>query len=121
VTALLRGRNRAWTAVTGLALLAAIGISAALGAEHPVRCSGAGLSPARPRRRSDADPGAARGRHHRRGRHRSYLDFLQAQAPDGARRQELERELHEVVAHHATGIVPQAQAARFAGGADPAR
>jgi signal transduction histidine kinase len=50
-----------------------------------------------------------------------YLDFLQRQRLEEARleeRVELARELHDVVAHHVTGIVVQAQAARFAGRPD---
>jgi signal transduction histidine kinase len=52
-----------------------------------------------------------------------YVDFLHRQTLESARhaeRQALARELHDVVAHHVTGIVVQAQAAQFAAGPDPA-
>jgi signal transduction histidine kinase len=47
-----------------------------------------------------------------------YLGFLHRQALETVRREErlgLARELHDVAAHHVTGIVVQAQAAQFAG------
>ena len=51
-----------------------------------------------------------------------YLDRRDRDALEAIRRDErlnLARELHDIVAHHVTGIVVQAQAARFAGGPDP--
>jgi signal transduction histidine kinase len=53
-----------------------------------------------------------------------YLDFLHRQALQTVRRGErleLARELHDAVAHHVTGIVVQAQAARFTGADHPRR
>ena len=53
-----------------------------------------------------------------------YLDFLHHERLKAVRQDErldLARELHDVVAHHVTGIVVQAQAARFTGGDHPER
>jgi signal transduction histidine kinase len=53
-----------------------------------------------------------------------YLDFLHRQTVQAVRRQErleLARELHDVAAHHVTGMVVQAQAASFAGAEQPER
>jgi signal transduction histidine kinase len=52
-----------------------------------------------------------------------YLELRRQQTLQAVRREErlaLARELHDIVAHHVTGIVVQAQAAGFTGGADPA-
>jgi signal transduction histidine kinase len=164
VTALLRGRNRAWAAVIGLALFAAAGVAATLGAEHGgpgpllggglvglLVLGGAAMRTLAPRAAAGigvagtaviavSETAGPAGFFDNRalwalagttlwsaalaaGLYLRYLDFLQAQALDGARRQErleLARELHDAVAHHVTGIVVQAQAAQFAGGTDPA-
>ncbi len=51
-----------------------------------------------------------------------YLEFHRQQTLQAVRREErleLARELHDVVAHHVTGIVVQAQGAGFADGRDP--
>jgi signal transduction histidine kinase len=160
-TALLRGRNRAWAAVTGLALFAVTGLATALGAIPPGPFFGGGLVglavlggaavrtlPPRPAAiigvvgtgvvavSETAGPDGLFD--HRAlyaltgatfwslalavGLYLRYLDFMHRQTLEGARRAErleLARELHDVVAHHVTGMVVQAQAARFAGGTDP--
>ncbi len=156
-SALLRGRNRARAAVTGLILFALTGLAVALGAIPQGPMFGGGLAgllvlgAAAARMlplRTAAVLGAAGtlvigvsetagpdGLFDHRvlwalagvitwsaalavGLYLRYLDFLHRQALETARREErleLARELHDVVAHHVTGIVVQAQAARFAG------
>ena len=156
-TALLRGRNRAWAAVTGLILFALTGLAVALGAVPQEPLFGGGLvgllvlgaAAVRmlPLRTAaiiavagtlvigvSETAGPAGLFDHRVlfalagvttwsaalavGLYLRYLDFLHRQALETARREErleLARELHDVVAHHVTGIVVEAQAARFAG------
>jgi signal transduction histidine kinase len=164
VTALMRGRQRARAALTGLFLIAATGLAVTLGSMPPVGpffgggIIGLAVLGAAAARTLPARPAviiAAAGTvviavsetagpsglfDHRAlfalagatvwsaglgvGVYLRYLDFLHRQTLQAVRRGErleLARELHDAVAHHVTGIVVQAQAARFAGAGDPQR
>jgi len=164
VTALLRGRDRAKAALTGLFLFASTGLAIMLGSIPPVGpFFGGGIVglavlgaaavrtlPARPAVIIAAagtaviaasETAGPNGLFDHRvlyalagatlwsaglgvGVYLRYLDFLHRQTLYAVRRGErleLARELHDAVAHHVTGIVVQAQAARFTGADHPQR
>jgi signal transduction histidine kinase len=164
VTALLRGRDQAKAALTGLFLFGATGLAIMVGSIPPVGpffgggivglavLGGAAVRtlPARPAVIIAAagtaviaasETAGPNGLFDHRvlyalagatlwsaglgvGVYLRYLDFLHGQTLQAVRRGErleLARELHDAVAHHVTGIVVQAQAARFTGADHPRR